>query len=236
MRLHRFYIDKKIEGKEVFVKEERLLNQWRKVFRYKTGDRVILFDGSGMEFIGELKDLKKEEVKIEILEEREGILPKKIGREIILCQSLIKKDKMEWVVEKATELGVSKIVPIISDRSEKKGFNIERARKIAVEASEQCGRADVPEIREVENLEASIKNYSSAVVFDSSGITKGDPWPEPSGQRSPLVIFIGPEGGWTSKEIERFKKEKMEIFSLGNLILRAETAAITALATLILRD
>ena len=143
---------------------------------------------------------------------------------------------MEWVVEKATELGVSKIVPIISDRSEKKGFNIERARKIAVEASEQCGRADVPEIREVENLEASIKNYSSAVVFDSSGITKGDPWPEPSGQRSPLVIFIGPEGGWTSKEIERFKKEKMEIFSLGNLILRAETAAITALATLILRD
>ena len=236
MRLHRFYIDKKIEGKEVFVKEERLLNQWRKVFRYKTGDRVILFDGSGMEFIGELKDLKKEEVKIEILEEREGILPKKIGREIILCQSLIKKDKMEWVVEKATELGVSKIVPIISDRSEKKGFNIERARKIAVEASEQCGRADVQEIREVENLEASIKNYSSAVVFDSSGITKGDPWPEPSGQRSPLVIFIGPEGGWTSKEIERFKKEKMEIFSLGNLILRAETAAITALATLILRD
>src|SRR3989338_5215426 len=161
MRLHRFYIDKKIEGKEVFVKEERLLNQWRKVFRYKTGDRVILFDGSGMEFIGELKDLKKEEVKIEILEEREGILPKKIGREIVLCQSLIKKDKMEWVVEKATELGVSKIVPIISERSEKKGFNLERAKKIAIEASEQCGRADVPEICEIQKLETIL---SDAIV------------------------------------------------------------------------
>src|SRR3989344_3031214 len=116
MRLHRFFIDKRIEGREITVTEERLINQWKNVFRYKIGDRVLIFDGNGKEFLGEILGIMNHEVRIMVLETKEGKMPEK---RIILCQSLIKKDNMEWVVEKATELGVSKIIPILSERSEK---------------------------------------------------------------------------------------------------------------------
>jgi len=138
---------------------------------------------------------------------------------------------MEWVVEKATELGVSKIVPVVSDRSEKKGFNLERARKIAVEASEQCGRGDVPLIDNSQKIiDISLNDQEKFIVFDSSGV------PFDSSLLSTnyrlLSILVGPEGGWSDKEIERFKEAKMEIFNLGKLTLRAETAAVVALTKL----
>lgn len=228
MRLHRFYINEPILSDNLSVCEERLVHQWRDVFRYNTGSEIIIFDGSGLEFDAVIEKLSNREAKIVIVSKRKGILPK---RRIVLYQSLIKKDKMEWVVEKATEIGVSKIVPIVSERSEKKGFNTERARKIATEASEQCGRADVPEIEDGKKiLDFSPDPESQIVIFDKSG---------PSFESSliskkynQISIFIGPEGGWTPAEIERFKEAKIEIFSLGEFTLRAETATIVALAKL----
>lgn len=245
MRLHRFYIQNKIEEKaeaEITVREERLFNQWKNVLRYKTGDKVILFNGDGKEWLGEFKDLERKEGKIKILEEKTGVIPK---RKITLYQSIIKKDKMEWIVEKATELGVSKIVPIISERSEKKGFNLERANKIAIEASEQCGRGDVPVISEITTLSEALENSGNTIIFDSSGksLELGAESLEktPSFKLKALSLFIGPEGGWSPEEIKRFKarlndkvgqEAKMEILNLGDLTLRAETAAIAALSRL----
>ncbi len=233
MRLHRFFVNSPIEYTKTIIKDEQLIHQWRNIFRYNVGSEVILFDGSGMEYDAVIEKMNNREAELRLVSERKGILPDK---KIILFQSLIKKDKMEWVVEKATELGVFKIVPTISERSEKKSFNLERARKIAIEASEQCGRADVPEICEIQKLEITL---NTAIVADS--VIVFDPTPPPSplplarggGTASSVSIFIGPEGGWTENEIKKFKDLNIKIFSLGNLTLRTETAAIVALTKII---
>jgi 16S rRNA (uracil1498-N3)-methyltransferase len=243
MRLHRFFVNKPLEHTREAIKDDRLIHQWRDVFRYNIGSEVVLFDGSNNEYDCVIEKLNNREAEVRLVSERKGIV---IDKEIILCQSLIKKDKMEWVVEKATELGVSKIVPIVSERSEKKGFNLERARKIAIEASEQCGRADVPAVAEVINLDEALKNCGDAIVCDSSGESlECEAISELQTHKlSSLSLFIGPEGGWTEKEIEKFKffdkaqdgNSKLKIFSLGKLTLRAETAAIAALTILRLPD
>ena len=223
MRLHRFYINKTIDNEEVVIGDDRLIHQWRNVFRFNVGGEVILFDGSGFEYDCLIEKMNNKEAVLRIIDKRKGVVP---DRDIILYQSLIKKDKMEWVVEKATELGVSKIIPIISERSEKKGFNIERAQKIAIEASEQCGRVDVPVVEEIQKLESGIENCEGEIiVFDKSGSSLN----LDSRFKLPASIFIGPEGGWTEREIEKFKESKIKIFTLGKLTLRAETAAIVAL-------
>ena len=152
--------------------------------------------------------------------------------EVILFASLIKKDKFEWVLEKCTELGVSKFIPIISERSEKKGLNIERARKIIKEASEQSERGLMPEICEPISLEdvlvdlncEAIALHLSGERFDSSKLNN----------ISKLGLFVGPEGGWGENDIELFKKSNVELITLGSQVLRAETASVAACAKLLL--
>lgn len=225
MRLHRFYIDTPLEHTREEIKDERLVHQWRNVFRYNVGSEVILFDGSGNEYDSVIEKLNNREAEVRLVAERAGIVPQ---QNVILYQSLIKKDKMEWVAEKATELGVSKIVPIISDRSEKKCVNMTRLRKIAVEASEQCGRADVPVIESSKGLADSIKDLEGEIiVFDPSGPSFSSNLT--TNHLLPTAIFIGPEGGWTEKELNLFKQKGAQVFSLGSMTLRAETAAIVAL-------
>jgi len=228
MRLHRFYIEKI----NPTITDERLIHQWKNVFRYEAGDKVILFDGSGKDFECEIQGLDKKEASLTILEEKEGIIPKK---NIVLYQSLVKKDNMEWIVEKATELGISKIVPIISERSEKKDFNLERAKKIIIEASEQCGRSNIPELGEVTDLDKALEIAEGKLIAFHTATPPNPPLDQGKGNQD-LSLFIGPEGGFTENEIEEFKKADTEIRSLGDLVLRAETAAIAALAISTLPD
>lgn len=231
MRLHRFFIDTPIKENRLEIKDERLLHQWRNVFRYGEGSEVLLFDGSGFEYEATVESLESKKAQVKIVSKKEGIMPK---QKITLYQSIVKKDKMEWIAEKATELGVSKIVPIISERSEKKDLNLDRIRKIMIEASEQCGRSDVSEIGQMMNFESGIKNYAGkGIAFDPSGSALRN---SSFTNHDSLSLFIGPEGGWSEEEVERFKEAKIEIFSLGKLTLRAETAAVTALVVSKLLD
>jgi len=235
MRLHRFYINTPLEHTKVIIKDERLIHQWRDVFRYNVGSEVILFDGSGNEFDSVIESLGNREAQIRLVEEKQGFIPK---NKIHLYISIIKKDNLELVIEKATELGVSKVTPIISERSEKKGFNIERAKKIAIEASEQCGRADIPEIGEVASLESVLESNGEIIIFDPSStsplatLLAKERGTENYKLRS-TNLFIGPEGGWSPKELEIFKQKKAQVYSFGPLILRAETVAIVALSKII---
>lgn len=253
MRLHRFYINTPIEQERIRITDERLVHQWRDVFRYNVGAEMIVFDGSGKEYNMMIEKITRAEAVLKVFDEREGFVPE---NKIVLCQSLIKKDKMEWVVEKATELGVCKILPIVSERSEKKNFNVERANKIAVEASEQSGRADIPEILEPVDLSADLleeikKRGYQIITFDSSGAAleigssvraedgflSEQSTAEPISQAAQgLAVFVGPEGGWSDKELNLFADAGAQIYSLGKLTLRAETAAIAALAILGLRN
>jgi 16S rRNA (uracil1498-N3)-methyltransferase len=231
MRLHNFFIDQKLGevGERALIKDSSLVDQWRSVLRLQVGAQVVLLDNSGFEFVCIILGFLHGDAEVEILEKRESQnIPEK---EIFLFPSLIKKDNLEWVIEKGTELGVSVFEPVLSERSEKKSFNFERAKKIAREASEQSGRAVMPEIREVKKLEEAFsENELSFVAFDPRG---EEFHKELFDHQKRIGIFVGPEGGWSEREIDFFKQNKIKIFSLGKQILRAETASI-AIATLFL--
>ncbi len=230
MRLHRFYIKESIVENKISIKNIDLIHQLKKVFRYKIGDKIIIFDSSSYDFECLIDKLDNSEVVLSILSKNKGILSK---LNITLFQSLIKKDKMEWVVQKATELGVSKIVPVISERSEKKDLNVNRLQKIIIEASEQSGRSDLPIISEILNLEDSAKEVYGAIVLDKSGEDFSN---YKNVENKEVKVFVGPEGGFTETEINLFKKEGAKIFNLGSLTLRSETASIAVLANLAIKS
>jgi 16S rRNA (uracil1498-N3)-methyltransferase len=259
MRLHRFYIEEKIGNKkEISLADSELIHQLSHVFRFgpacadRMGDKVILFDGSGLEYEGEILSLNKKEVKFKInpLVKTQGkdALSKK--NNVCLYLSLIKKANFELAAEKCTEIGVSEIHPIISERSEKKDLNLERLNKIVKEASEQSGRLTLPKIFEITDLEKAVsqainegmecvafhtESTSPSIGMSTSphlmGGEEGNVFP-PSlvkeGARGRLCLFVGPEGGWSEVEINLFKINNFKILSLGQNILRAETAAIVA--------
>jgi len=226
MRLHRFYIEQKVgENTDITISDAELIHQMLDVFRFKIGNQVILFDGSRSEYVSEIVSLSKKEIKFKILSHSAKTPPNK---NVSLHLALIKKSNFELAAEKCTEIGVVEIHPVISERSEKKDLNLERLNKIVKEASEQSGRVTLPRVFEVTDLETAVsqakKDGKKCVAFhptlfksrDGASISKD------------IVVFIGPEGGWTEKEMELFKKNNFEIKSLGQNILRAETAAIVA--------
>jgi len=230
MKLQRFYINEKIgnlkTGNSFFIADEGLQNQLRKVFRFRGGEVVELFDGSGFNFESEIKDFEKDRVNFSLISKKENEnIPK---TEIHLFQSIIKKDNFEFVVEKCTELGVRSFHPIISERSEKKDLNLDRLNKIAKEASEQSGRGEVPEIFAPTKLVEAVKDFDGKLLaFDfnaPSFISEQSKFKN----LKKIGIFVGPEGGWTVGDLQVLKDAGAEISSLGKQVLRAETASIVA--------
>lgn len=224
MRLHRFFVEEKVPNAGEFsVTNETLLNQWRNVLRMKEGGQVALFNGDGNELVCEFVSLTKKDATFRVLEIKKGLVP---SRGVTLYIALIKKDNFELVLEKATELGVSRIVPVQADRSEKKGVNYERAEKILREASEQSGRATVPTLGEIISVN---EIPDDVVVFDPRGQVSAREY-FTNNATAPISVFIGPEGGFTPAEMELFHARNISIVSTGPRILRAETATIVALA------
>ena len=146
---------------------------------------------------------------------------------VYLALSMLKGEHTDMVVEKVTELGVSGIVLVQTDRVIKKGANLDRLQKIAIEASEQCGRIDVPEISINEDLESLLDSsiFDKKVILDMSGVK----YQNISGEK--ILLFIGPEGGWSDNEICMFKNKGVTVASIGENVLRAETAAIVGVAS-----
>jgi 16S rRNA (uracil1498-N3)-methyltransferase len=202
------------------------------VLRRRTGDSIIVTDRSGSSYAAGIRTITKNLATLEIgaplLLETESPL------EIILIQGLLKGEKMDLVVQKATELGVKKIVPVISERSQlRETRKLSRWQKIAEEASRQCGRNKVPAITEPEAFGIEIRQGlpagSSGIIFWEQG---GVPWSSSLGTRGKkqMTICIGPEGGFSSDEVKTAEDLGFVIVSLGKRVLRAETAAIAALS------
>lgn len=230
MRLHRYYISDEFKLKHDFwIHDRGLLNQWNKVLRYRSGQEVVLFDGVDTERLYRIIELKEDEAHLSLVTDFERQLPSK---ELYLFWSLLKKNKNDWVIQKATELGVSHFVPLLADRTEKTGFDIDRARKIIIESSEQCGRSDVPNIREpmqVATVLGSMRDKLPILVCDQGGNV-----PEVASTSS-LGILVGPEGGWSDTEKGLFDEHNIPKLGLGQFTLRAETASIAA-STLLMAD
>lgn len=233
MRLHRFYIQTPIAKDTFDISDRELMHQWRNVFRYNVGSQVVLFDGSGFDHLCIITSLRAMGATVSVLEKKENV--KSYIRNIWLCMAVIKKDNFELVVEKATELGVMHIVPLLCERSEKKNLNIERLKKIGTEASEQSGRGQKIEIHEVTTVGDVLKGSAlpeNKIVLHPEGKYIGDFLNEKNSKD--LVVFIGPEGGFTESEINLFTSQNIPTISLGTQILRAETAAIAVSSLLLL--
>lgn len=233
MRLHRFYINQKIgQEKEITLTDSELINQLGNVFRFKSGDQVIMFDGSGSEYTAEIVSLGKKEVTVKIIEEKPFPVDVSQKVDVSLYLAIIKKSNFELAAEKCTEIGVSEIHPIISQRSEKKDLNIERLEKIVKEASEQSGRVTLPKVLSITDLDIAVSQALDAkkvcIVFHTAEGLKSMAENKVIMDNKSRAIFIGPEGGFTTKELALFKKNNFQICSLGQNILRAETAAMMA--------
>ncbi len=241
MRLHRFYTSQTIGSeKEVTIHSPELLNQISKVFRLKTGDSVILFDGSGNDYQCIISDLDKNDKGLVTFRVEKSYPSRYMpDREIVLCAAVVKKDTFEWIVEKATELGVTKIIPIMAERSEKKNLNEERSKKIAIEASEQSGRGNVPIIHPIISLKETVEwvkeKKIQAIAFHLEGeLYRGATSLGGTSISEALELFVGPEGGWSPEEVVMFHKNNIPLVSLGNQVLRAETAVVAALSLVML--
>lgn len=229
MRLHRFYVDPDVvELKHKFwLHDERLRNQWLKVLRYREGSEVVLFDGQSTDRLYKITRVESDGFELEMVTEFERKLPDK---HVYLFFSLLKKDKNDWVLQKCTEIGVRNFVPIVAERSEKTGFNLERAEKIVIEAAEQCGRSDIPKLREPISIDELVQEYRDKVTVLVCDETKD----QNKQFDDPIGLLIGPEGGWTDGELKQFKEAGFGGLHLGNLTLRAETASTVAASRVIL--
>jgi len=219
----RFFVDEVRNGKATIEGDDA--RHLTRVLRVEAGQVYEISDNRQV-YLAEIATARKEHVGFQV---REKLATPAPGIHITLCPALFKFDHFEWMIEKATELGVSRIVPVETIRSERglrqaAGKRIDRWRKIALEASQQSRRAFLPEIEEPVSLTSALAiEAEHRYVLDEechSGKLE-------SGAQS-VAILLGPEGGWTPEECATFGA--WTSVTLGPLILRAETAAMAALA------
>ena len=229
MKLHRYYVERDLPH-NFWLDDKALFHQWTRVLRYAVGRQVVLFNAEREVRLYRIVKFGNDAAHLELITEMKQNLPR---RDVYLCFAMLKKDKMEWVLQKGTELGVSHFVPLITDRTEKTGWNQERARKITIEATEQCERADVPRLRQPLSPRKLIEELHDGI--DILIAEAGDPLNSHKSileSSNPIAILVGPEGGWSDEEKGYFAANKLPHFSLSRFTLRAETAAISAAALL----
>lgn len=225
MRLHRFYINPKTQKlvNKFWLQDAQILNQWQKVLRYRAGQEVVLFDGIEHERLYRITKFEPRAADLELVTDMVRKLPSK---DMYLAWALLKKDKNDWVMQKCTELGVNHFIPLVTERCEKTGFNMERAKKIVIEASEQCGRSNIPTLREPISIEALLQEFTEKIpvmVCEQEG--------QPLSQDiNKAAILVGPEGGWSDIEQALFKKSGVSLVSMGDFTHRAETASVAVIS------
>jgi 16S rRNA (uracil1498-N3)-methyltransferase len=230
--MRRFYINPEniSQGKAVLAGDEaRHLQQ---VLRLQKGQQICLFDGAGTVYQAEITQISKSTVQALILaSHEESNNPPYLD----LAQCILKKKKMELIVQKSTELGVNNFLPIISQHCSltyRPSTQEPRWQKIAAEACKQCGRSFIPEIRETANISdlfAAAHHEVKIILWENEAKNRLKPFDSDTPPNS-VLLLIGPEGGFAEAEVSAALAAGFTPASLGNLTLRAETAAISALA------
>ncbi len=205
----------------------------REVLRLKPGDEVSVFDGEGKEFRARVAQARRESAELDLDEAIEPARPESPLR-ITLAVALLKGEKFDLVVQKATELGVTRIVPLITRYADIKlrdesdaSKRVARWQRIALEAAKQSGRAVVPTIDTPTPCGSVLSASNPCLLFSEKnghGLTQID--------TDAVTAVIGSEGGWSDEELDQARAAGAQIITLGGRILRAETAAITAAALL----
>ncbi|MDP2129388.1 MAG: 16S rRNA (uracil(1498)-N(3))-methyltransferase [Erythrobacter sp.] len=200
-----------------------------RVMRAGVGDTVILCDDITGEWAARVSDVGKREVALEVVAQ---LRPREAVPDLWLCPALLKKDRFDLVLEKATELGAARIQPLITRRCVADKLNLDRARAITTEAAEQCARTALPELAEPVKLDALLTDWPDDRALFFADENGGEPAALAFTARpGPAAILTGPEGGFDDAERAAIRAHPAaRPITLGPRILRGETAAIAALA------
>lgn len=229
MTIRRFYAKpEQFSGQTVWLDEDET-RHLRDVLRLRNGDEIHIFDGEGGEFAGRIASIEKRRTSVEQLAETSPPSPES-SLDLSIAAVLLKGDKLDLVVQKAVELGVNRFIPMTSARCDVKvgdaAKRADRWRRIAMEATKQCGRARLMDV-------ADVTEYSRLLdETGQPGITRIH-FSERDGQSfhsvshsGRILAFIGPEGGWDDAELDKAKAAGIVSITFGGRVMKADTAAI----------
>lgn len=232
MTVRRFYAPVENFEREAITLDVEQTRHLRDVLRLREKEIVRVFDGDGREFLCSLEKLEKKSALLKIIEEVAPIAPES-NLNLTLACALLKGEKFDLVVQKAVELGVSKIIPLNTKRADVKfsdgAKKLERWRKIIVDAAKQSGRAKLMSISEPVDFQTFVETADAARILFSE--RDGEKFSAVETTET-ITAALGSEGGWEDAEIEAARRNNFQIITLSGRILRAETAAISIAAIL----
>jgi 16S rRNA (uracil1498-N3)-methyltransferase len=227
----RLFVDRDLSVAGELRLEGNAAHYLSNVLRLKLGDPVLLFDDISGEWLARVSILGKRDMIVMV---EAQIRPRESVPHIWLCAALVKKDRMDMIAEKACELGVDQLLPVITRRTVVDRVNGDRLRRTMIEAAEQCHRTALPHISEPVKLAALLKTWPAERTLYFADETGGAPFSQALAAAkagAPAAILIGPEGGFDAQERDMIRANTNAVaISLGPRILRAETAAIAALS------
>ncbi|MDB5721845.1 MAG: rRNA ((1498)-N(3))-methyltransferase [Alphaproteobacteria bacterium] len=223
--LPRLYVDRELAEGLALTLDGPQAHYLSAVMRLGAGDRVKLFDDISGEWLAEINEAGKKKLSVTVAER---LRPREPVPDLWLLFAPIKRGRIDWLIEKATEMGVARLVPVITQRTIVDRLNRERLFAHAVEAAEQCERTALPELAEAQKLAALLRAWPetrSLYFADEEGGERLTASP------GPAAILIGPEGGFTDEERSAIRAlPQSRRVSLGPRILRADTAALAAIS------
>lgn len=238
---HFFIKSQNFKNDIVTISDKENYNHIAKSLRSKIGENILLIDENQIQYEGVIEKITSNTIEIKVIKSYKS--QRNLNFELYLAQSPLRSDAQNLIIEKATELGVEGVFPILSDNCALKKSVIEQKiskwQKIMYEASKQCERAKIPTCFGLSGMETLIKDkrFDRVLAFverEASYKLKDYLRENPLKKNEKVLVIIGPEGGFAPKEFEFFKTHDIVTLSLGNLILKAETAVITALGNIVL--
>jgi 16S rRNA (uracil1498-N3)-methyltransferase len=227
--LPRLYVEQPLAEGATLILEGAPANYLGNVLRLQPGAQLKIFDNRTGEWLARIAEAGRKRVTVAVTRQ---LRPREPVPDLWLVFAPLKKGRIDWLVEKATELGAARLVPVLTQRTVVDRLNLDRLRAHAIEAAEQCERTALPELVEPAKLAALLRGWPEDRALFFADENGGEPFAElAAANTGPAAILIGPEGGFTPEEGAAIRAlPQARAVSLGPRILRAETAAIAAMA------
>ena len=239
---HFFVSEEQISGENAYI-EGSDVNHIANVLRMKPGEELLISVKGDWDYLCKIVDIETDRVNLKVLESMEQ---RELPVKITLLQGIPKSDKLEMIIQKAIELGVSEIIPVKTKRvvvkiDEKKvDTKVNRWNAIAESAAKQSKRSIIPKVHEpmsIDNALEIVKDFGVKLIpyENADGIDKTRKILDNMDKTKNIAVFIGPEGGFEESEVERIKNSGFEVITLGKRILRTETAGLALLSNIMIR-
>ena len=239
---HFFVSEEQINGENAYI-EGSDVNHIANVLRMKPGEELLISVKGDWDYLCKIVDIETDRVNLKVLESMEQ---RELPVNITLLQGIPKSDKLEMIIQKAVELGVSEIIPVKTKRvvvkiEEKKQVSkVNRWNAIAESAAKQSKRSIIPKVYEpmsIDNALEIVKDFGVKLIpyENADGIDKTRKILDSMDKTKNIAVFIGPEGGFEEAEVERIKNSGFEVITLGKRILRTETAGLALLSNIMIR-